>query len=1009
MGNSSDEMNITAPQNIQTKTELEELTDVKKVLISARSSNIIMGLKQDGLLGAFNLTKKTTSIDWKTAMNLLVNLKLPKTMEIPKNKNLSGHEIFSYILPERINKSNFGLEKEPLIIGGQLISGYLGKSTLKEESPNNLIQHILDEYGADEAKDFFDNAQKIINKFNMFYGFSVGLRDTVASDKIIQQNVNRSNEEILKANVDVTEMENNPMNIDTSTFEMTIKGKLGNVMNEVADVITKNMTEDNSIYVMATSGSKGGANNTGQMIGLLGQQALEGKRIPKKIGKRGLPYFFRNDDTAKAGGYIENSFLTGLSYPEFVYHNMTSREGLIDTAIKTAETGYTQRKLIKSMEDIMIAYDGTVRTATGSIIQFIYGDNGSDTTKQYNYQIDMLLMKDEDLEKRYKFTSDEITKFKDFSKKDNDVYIEELKMYRDTIRYTQRKNKIDFETFKSYINFMLPINLTRIMDKIRNMVDNTDKISLTPTYIINKLNGLLEHQITTLVCTNRTDEKESIKLNDENVAKTIIKISLMNALSPKRCIFEYKLTQGIFDYAIEEIIKGFKRNLVEPGEMVGIIGEQALMPPLTQLTLNTFHSSGIGAKSHTTLGVPRLKELLSLTRSLKTPQMIVYLTKEHQHNKEMSHRISAYLKQTKLINIRDKIEVFYDPIPLEKGSFNEKDRIGTPFYVKDTTSNGCQQNIYELPWLVRIEFNREKLLWKDITLLDILSKFCNAWESRLQDPKKIPREKRVVLEKITRCGIACNNDNDDIPVIHIRFDMVAFTIEILTNFVDLIIDELKLKGIDSIIDVSDPIEKSYLNIETPNHEIKDTKEYLIPTNGVNMFDIRYINGVDVSRTICNDVMKVYDIFGIEAARIALLREITNMLSGTLVNYHHLSILVDLMTRDGFMISIDRHGMGRTDAAPLGKVSFEKPVEQLLLAAAFNESDPLRGVSGRIMTGNVIRGGTGLCEIMLDSEMIEKSEYTETGREIIKDVIDDSGELLIDDVVGKTQDDVFIPE
>jgi DNA-directed RNA polymerase II subunit RPB1 len=879
---------------------------------------------------------------------------------------------------------------------------------LKEEVPNNLIQLILDEYGANEAKDFFDNAQKLINKFNMINGFSIGLIDTLASEKTIKQNNIRSNEEILKANVCVTEMEDNPMMIDPSTFEMTIQGNLSNVMNEVSAVITKNMTDENSIYVMATSGSKGGPNNTGQMIGLLGQQALEGKRIPKKIGRRGLPYFFKNDDTAKARGYIDNSFLSGLTYPEFVYHNMTSREGLIDTAIKTAETGYTQRKLVKSLEDVHIEYDGTVRTATGSIIQFIYGDSGSDTTKQYSYSIDVLLMNDQDIEKRYKFTSDEMKQFSQFSENENISYINEIMNYRNMIRYTQRKTKIDFETFKSYIHFMLPINLTRIIDKIRNMKENEGKIKLTPQYIITKLNNVLEHQNTHLVCTMNKTDLNSVKLYDEKMAKTILKIALMTALAPKRCIIEYKLTQSIFDYAIDEIIRGYKRNIVEPGEMVGIIGVQALMPPLTQLTLNTFHSSGIGAKSHTTLGVPRLKELLSLTRALKTPQMIVYLTKEYQHNKEMAHRISAYLKQTNLIHIRDKIEVFYDPNPLDNDGFAVKDNIGKAFYVNNTTVNGCQQNIHELPWLIRIELNREKLLLKDVTLLDIQSKFCNMWETRFQDLKKVSREERIVMEKITHCGIVSNNENDDVPVIHIRFDMVDFTIETVNDFVDIIIDELKMKGIESISDVNDPIEKTYLDVDTPNHEIKDTKEYMIITNGVNMFDIRYINGIDISRTICNDVMKIYDIFGIEAARIALLREITNMLSGTLVNYHHLSVLVDLMTRDGFMISIDRFGMGRTDAAPLGKVSFEKPVEQLLLAAVFNESDPLKGVSARIMTGRVIRGGTGICDIMMDTEMVEKSEYTEE-REIIKDIIDDSGELVINNVIGKMNEDVFIPE
>lgn len=1023
-----DEMNITAPQDIQTKTELEELTDVKWNIISAGTSNPIMGLKQDGILGAYNMTMKTTRIDWRSVMNMLVNLVLPKNEIIQKEKIYSGHEIFSHILPERINKSNFGQENEILVKSGQLISGYLKKVSLGEGKPNNLIQLILDEYGVNEAKDFFDNAQKLVNKFNMVHGFSVGLVDTVMPEKIIRQNSEIANKEILKANVYVTEIENNPTMVDQVLFEDTISGNLRNVMNDVSSLIMKNMTNKNSIYVMATAGSKGSDNNTGQMIGLLGQQILEGKRVPKKIGKRGLPYFYRNDDTAYGRGFIGNSFLSGLNYPEFVYHNMTSREGLIDTAIKTADTGYTQRKLIKSMEDLQICYDGTLRTATGSIVQFIYGDSGTDTTKQYSYTSDMLMMNDMDLAKRYKFTSDEIKSFNDYSSKEDEEYFNELTRFRDMIRQSQLKTKIDSKTFKSYTNFMLPVNMLRIMDKVRNMAGietkdknkgkNKDEI-LTPRYIIDKLNEVLEHKNTHLVSVpSKINDNKSIKLFDEYTAKTALRLALMNALSPKRCIIEYKLTKSMFDFAIDEIMKGYKRNIVEPGEMVGIIAVQALMPPLTQLTLNTFHTSGTGTKGMTTLGVPRLKELLSLTRALKTPRMMIYLNKENRNNKNMANRIAAYVTQTNLVHVRSKIEVFYDPNPTEEGSFAENDHVGKAFYVREgqstgqqsqTNVNSCQQNINDLPWLVRIEFDREKLLLKDVTLLDIQSRFCNMWESRFQDLKKASREERQVLDKITRCGIVSNDDNDDVPVIHIRFDMIDFTIETITNFVDIIVDNLKMKGIESIVDVNDPSEESCVDMDNQDHEIKNTKEYVIYTSGINMFDIRYINGVDISRTICNDVMKVYDIFGIEAARIALLREITTMLerAATFVNYHHLSVLVDLMTRDGFMISIDRHGMGRTDAAPLGKVSFEKPVDQLLLAAVFNESDPLHGVSARIMTGNIIKGGTGMCDVMLDSEMIEKSEYIEE-EGVTKDIVDDSGTTLIDDVIGKKHEDVFVP-
>lgn len=1003
-------MNITVPQDIQTKTELEELADVKNILISARTSNPIMGLKQDGILGAYNMTKQSTEIDWRNVMNMLVNLKLPKDDIVQKGKTYTGHELFSYIIPERVNKSNFGQANEILIKSGKLISGYLKKASLGEEKPNNLIQLILDEYGVNEAKDFFDNAQKLINKFNMFYGFSVGFTDTTVTKEMVKQINDIRDKEILKANVCITETENNPNIIDPEIFENTVFANLGSVMNDVSSLIMKNMTDNNSINVMAVAGSKGNPTNTGQMIGLLGQPVLEGKRMPKNIGKRGLPYFFRNDDTAAGRGFIGNSFQTGLEYPEFVFHNMSAREGLIDTAIKTADTGYTQRKLIKSLEDVQICYDCTLRTATGSIIQFIYGDSGTDTTKQYNYLIDLLQMNDSELDKKYKFTDDELRSIGKFTKTANEKYINELRKFRDDIRKALFKTKIDNKTFNSYINFMLPVNLTRIIDKVKNM-KGVDNDILTPEYVLNKIEYILMHNNTNLTCiSKKTDINASIKINDEMTAKTALRLALHNALAPKRCIIEYKLTKDVFDFAVNEIIKGYRRNIAEPGEMVGIIGVQALMPPLTQLTLNTFHQSGIGSKGHSTLGVPRLKELLSLTRALKTPHMIIYLDKNNQKNKETANRIAAHIKQTNIIHIRNRIDVYYDPIPTDTGSFSESDKIGKPFYVHNTTGNSCQTNIDDLPWLIRIEFDREKMLQKDVTLLDVKSKFCNMWESRFQDLKKVSREERLVLEKITRCGIVSNNDNDDMPVIHIRFDMINFTIETITDFIDLIVDNLKMKGLDSIKDVYDPGEEAYIDIDNPDHEIKNTKEYVIFTAGINMYDIRYIDGIDISRTICNDVMQVYDIFGIEAARIALLREITTMLerAGTYVNYHHLSVIVDLMTRDGFMISIDRHGVGRTDAAPLGKVSFEKPVEQLLIAAVFNEVDPLRGVSGRIMTGNVIRGGTGMCGLMLDTEMIEKSEYIEDDLLINKEIVDETETNLIDDITSKKYEDIFVP-
>ena len=114
---------------------------------------------------------------------------------------------------------------------------------------------------------------------------------------------------------------------------------------------------------MINSGSKGKATNIAQMVACLGQQNVDGKRIPNGFTDRTLPHFSKYDDGPESRGFVESSFLEGLTPQEFFFHAQGGREGLIDTAVKTSETGYIQRRLVKAMEDVKITTDGTVRNA----------------------------------------------------------------------------------------------------------------------------------------------------------------------------------------------------------------------------------------------------------------------------------------------------------------------------------------------------------------------------------------------------------------------------------------------------------------------------------------------------------------------------------------------------------------------------------------------------------------------------------------------------------------------
>jgi DNA-directed RNA polymerase II subunit RPB1 len=208
---------------------------------------------------------------------------------------------------------------------------------------------------------------------------------------------------------------------------------------------------------------------------------------------------------------------------------------------------------------------------------------------------------------------------------------------------------------------------------------------------------------------------------------------------------------------------------------------------------------------------------------------------------------------------------------------------------------------------------------------------------------------------------------------------------------NLVTDYFKLKGITNVSKNVDPIEERYVKFND-DEKAEAINQYKIFAGGNNMYDIRYINNVDVNNTLTNDLMSIYEMFGIEACRAFLIKEIQMIYktAGSDVNFHHISLLADVMTNNGFLMSIDRHGLNKINAEPLTRASFEKSVHQLITASVFGEVDHMKGVSSRIMGGLVIKGGTGYCNVYLDDELIKNSEFTgKTGiitNELEKDIL-----------------------
>jgi DNA-directed RNA polymerase II subunit RPB1 len=535
-------------------------------------------LIQDGLLGAYNLTNEDTRINWKEAMNIMAHTELDDYSVIKKNKKYTGAELFSMIIPEKINIKKGEVE----IKKGEIKKGRLNKGLLGPTKSNSIIHLVWNEYGMDIAKKFVDNSQRLVNNFNLYNGFSVGIGDMNIAPDIEKQLHRMMETKILETKHLITDMENNPDMQDQDVFEDSIFRDLNAIRSNASKLIIDKMKPNNNFNIMLKSGSKGGPDNIGQMGGCVGQQVLEGARIKKKVNGRALPYFHQNDDTAEGRGFVRRPFLWGLRPTEFIFHNMTSREGLIDTAIRTASSGYIQRKLIKSEEDIYVSNDLTVRTMNNTIIQFIYGDSGIDTTRQYSHNMKLIKMDNVELANKYKFTKQELKNFKTFNETDNNKYYKMLLHMRDDMRESIRRRSLNYITLET--SFMLPVNFNRIVSNLR--VEGSNKGSkLEPKYIIDKLDSMIEYDKTQLLCMSKetAKNKKSLKYRDEIASKYMFKFALYEYLSPKMCIYDMGISKETFDKICDNIIKEYNSAVIEAGEMVGILSAQSIGEPVNNM------------------------------------------------------------------------------------------------------------------------------------------------------------------------------------------------------------------------------------------------------------------------------------------------------------------------------------------------------------------------------------------------------------------------------------------
>jgi DNA-directed RNA polymerase beta' subunit len=583
------EMNIHLAQSIQARNELKRIANVQYQIVSVKNSSPIIGCQQDTLSGAYMMTQPNVKLmGWEVA-NLLCNTTSETKMQIEMNKMYTGHEIFSHIIPVGINMLKKSGDKTLLEINnGKLVQGFLDKSALSF-AKNSIIHFIWDKFGPSKTRRFIDDSQRLILSYLLMRGQTVGFKDTMVNDTMDKQIKQYISNKVLEAKYNITQYENDTDQLAPSLIESSIASSINLILPNIGQMLMNHFDINNFFWAAAKSGAKGDATNVSQVSGLVGQINVEGgSRLKKNVEGRSLIYFHRDDDTPEARGFVNNSFLSGLRAFEFFANAKAGREGLIDTAIKTAQTGYISRQLIKGLEDLSIRYDGTNRNAKGIIIQTVYGENGINQSTQTELVLNILAMNNNNISEKLGFSSEQIKKLVSNKKlKQSEKELKEfntnhnlkLQKLRDEMRTIQTLALLNFKTLTE--KFVSPVNLFRITQDYSN---KKECIELEPMEIVNAIEKFLTDYDNRLITSMKMSDK--FMKQDDRRLKFLLEVALNEYLAPVKCIFEYGLSKKEFYTMMDEIKNSFIKSIIEPGEMVGIIAAQSIGEPTQQMSLD---------------------------------------------------------------------------------------------------------------------------------------------------------------------------------------------------------------------------------------------------------------------------------------------------------------------------------------------------------------------------------------------------------------------------------------
>ena len=1023
-----DEMNMHFPQNELARSEALQIADTDHQYLSATAAEPLRGLIQDHISMSVWLTCVGSIFTRHQYQELLASCIRPEMNSLnggdirtigpailKPNPCWTGKQVINTILlnvkPASHDELSFeskstvppdrwgGLSAEDKVRmqRGDLITGILDAKQIGSK-PDGLIHCIHEAYGPTVAGKFLSILGRLLTKLLNDRAFSCGMQDLIltpkgeADRKHVLQDARTVGFEVtagyvsmggrdmtdqdaeLKSRIESVIRDNEKRNgLDVLTI-----GRNSRLSSAVTDkCLPTGLVKpfpNNQMQTMTTSGAKGSVVNANLISCNLGQQVLEGRRVPVMVSGRTLPAFEEFDTSIRANGYITGRFLTGIRPQEYFFHAMAGREGLIDTAVKTATSGYLQRCLMKGMEGLRAEYDSSVRDSDGTMIQALYGEDGLDVTRTSKL-LDL------------NFTGSNFLSFY-ASAGTRDSY--EKTQSLEAIEHNKKATKA-----ASRLGAFTAIDPALSLFNPGRYSGSTSELYYTAVrkYMEENPHGII-----------RTKDKTKPSAIDSYRRADVLAVFFINYL----------------------------RAVVQPGEAVGVIAAQSIGEPSTQMTLNTFHLAGHAAKN-VTLGMPRLREILmAASKQIKTPTMTLHpwpemtdddcvtfargisrlslaeLTEsisivEHEGSitspNARTYKIEVCLYPSKeyteeyqlsISDIADKLEHVFvpkldDSISRQmKKATKAKSSSAVPEIGKsagrreearmpregaeeggasdadddDATDPRKKNNREEGEFYQEADEDEAEILREHDKLSDADNSDSEVEDEAYEsgDEDGIGRERASqILTKNKHVREFSYEEHDG--------DKIKLTMEYPTSSPKvLLMPIIKQVAKTTFVRELQNVGSATFVKATPS------EPRTVAAEGVNlklMRDEDILSCMDHTKFFTNDINAMLQVYGVEAARVTLIREVENVFKShsITVNYRHLSLVADYMTREGTFSPFNRTGM-RNKTHPFAKMSFETTMAFLKDTVLGQEYDDLNNPSSRLVVGRLGRMGTGMFDVLM---------------------------------------------